>query len=89
MRVRVRFTVDKPLPRGTVMKVGGERFWVDIKIERLPGFCYCCGCLWHVLRECSDYDEEVPEDELPYRTWLRASPIKNKGRGGGADREAE
>ncbi|KAL2921042.1 Arginine biosynthesis bifunctional protein ArgJ mitochondrial [Bienertia sinuspersici] len=89
MRVRVWFTVDKPLPRGTVMKVGGERIWVDIKIERLPGFCYCCWCLRHVLRECSDYDEEVPEAELPYSTWLRASPIKNRGRGGGADREAE
>ncbi|KAL2925745.1 Copper homeostasis protein cutC-like protein, partial [Bienertia sinuspersici] len=89
MRARVRFNVYKPLPRGTVMKVGGERIWVDIKIERLPGFCYCCGCLGYVLRECSDYDEEVPEADLPYRTWLRASPIKNKGRGAGAYREAK
>ncbi|KAL2943510.1 hypothetical protein RDABS01_031858 [Bienertia sinuspersici] len=44
MRVRVRFRVEKPLPRGTVMKIGGEHIWVDIKIKRLPGFCYACGC---------------------------------------------
>ncbi|KAL2899276.1 ATP-dependent RNA helicase glh-1 [Bienertia sinuspersici] len=76
MRVRVRLRVDKPLPRGTVMKIGGERILVDIKVERLPRFCYACGCLGHVLRECVEYDEDVAESELPYATWLRASSIK-------------
>lgn len=52
MRIRVRLRVDKPLPRGSTMKLGGERIWVDFRLERLPGFCYACGCLGHVLREC-------------------------------------
>ncbi|KAL2932148.1 Branchpoint-bridging protein [Bienertia sinuspersici] len=89
MRVRVLFKVDKPLPRGTVMKIGGERIWVDIKIERLPGFCYAIGCLGHVLRECSAYDEEVPESELPYGTWLRASPMKTRNGGGKPEKDIE
>ncbi|KAL2944391.1 Synaptojanin-2 [Bienertia sinuspersici] len=38
----------------------GEKIWVDFRIERLPGFCYVCGCLGHSMKECDDYDEESP-----------------------------
>ncbi|KAL2931465.1 DhaKLM operon coactivator DhaQ [Bienertia sinuspersici] len=38
MRVRVQMNVHKPLPGGTPMRIMGERFWVDFRIERLPGF---------------------------------------------------
>ncbi|KAL2930824.1 Guanine nucleotide-binding protein subunit beta, partial [Bienertia sinuspersici] len=89
MRVRVRMDVHKPLPRGSTMKLGGERIWVDFRYERLSGFCFVCGCLRHGVRECDDYDEEVPENELPYGTWLRASPQKNRARMGNQDRENE
>ncbi|KAL2924172.1 hypothetical protein RDABS01_028795 [Bienertia sinuspersici] len=89
MRIRVRMNVNKPLPRGSTMKLSGERLWVDIRIERLPGFCYSCGCLGHVLCECNDYDEEVPESELPYGQWLRVSPVKLRGRGNNPDKDVE
>ncbi|KAL2899870.1 SkfA peptide export ATP-binding protein SkfE [Bienertia sinuspersici] len=85
----VRMKVDKPLPRGSMMKLGGERIWVDIRIERLPGFCYSYGCLGHVLRECSDFDEEVPESEFPYVQWLRASHVKLRGRGNNPEKEVK
>ncbi|KAL2901046.1 Gag-Pro-Pol polyprotein [Bienertia sinuspersici] len=89
MRIRVRMKVDKPLPRGTAMKLGRARLWVDMRIERVPGFCYACGCLGHVLRECNDYDEEVPKSDLPYGAWLRASPMKMRGKGNNPEKEVK
>ncbi|KAL2944371.1 Lipoxygenase 2 chloroplastic [Bienertia sinuspersici] len=56
----MKSNVNKPLPRGSTMKIGGEKIWVDFRIERLPGFCYVCGCLGHSMKECDDYDEESP-----------------------------
>ncbi|KAL2901302.1 Transcription elongation factor GreA, partial [Bienertia sinuspersici] len=41
MIIRVRLNVNKPLPRGSTMKIGGEKIWVDFRIERLPGFLLC------------------------------------------------
>ncbi|KAL2899896.1 Trehalose phosphorylase [Bienertia sinuspersici] len=62
-----RLNVHKPLPRGTVMKLTGERIWVDFRIERLLGFCLACGCLGHVLRGCESFDEDVLE--MARRRW--------------------
>ncbi|KAL2893934.1 28S ribosomal protein S24 mitochondrial [Bienertia sinuspersici] len=56
MRIRVVMDVNKPIPRGSTMKLEGENIWVDFMIERLPEFCYACGCLGHNMRECNDYD---------------------------------
>ncbi|KAL2895967.1 Gag-Pro-Pol polyprotein [Bienertia sinuspersici] len=81
--------VDKPLSRGTAMKIGGGRIWVDFRYERLPGFCYVCGCLGHSHRECEDYEEDTPESEMPYGSWLKASPNKTRNKGNNQDRESE
>ncbi|KAL2927420.1 hypothetical protein RDABS01_034070, partial [Bienertia sinuspersici] len=89
MRIRVRINVHNPLPRGTTMKMGGKRLWLDFRIERLPGFCYTCSCLGHGLRQCDEFDEETPESELPYGSWIRASPVKQKARMGIQDCEVE
>ncbi|KAL2905283.1 hypothetical protein RDABS01_003993 [Bienertia sinuspersici] len=89
MRIRVRLNVNKPLPRGSTMKIGGEKIWVEFRMERLSGLRYVCGCLGHNMKECNDYDDETPESELPYGAWLRASPIKMHERGGNPEREVE
>lgn len=53
----------------------GERdpIWLRFKYERLPNFCYYCGCLGHLERECTiTGDISVGIKDLPYGRWWRA-----------------
>lgn len=45
LRVKVKLEANKPLRRGTKVKVGSmaEEEWIPITIEKLPDFCYQCG----------------------------------------------
>ncbi|KAJ8434434.1 hypothetical protein Cgig2_025404 [Carnegiea gigantea] len=47
---------------------------------KLPDFCYACGKLGHVYQGCALFDENIPETELQYGDFPRASPIKPKGK---------
>lgn len=66
MRVRVRLNITKPLKR--VLKIrgsDGEEIVVSFSYERLPNFCYLCGKMGHILRECElryDLGIEIDED---------------------------
>lgn len=43
----------KPLQRGIKFMPGKcKEIWCPIQYERLTDFCYCCGLLEHMLREC-------------------------------------
>ena len=78
LRVKVQVDVRKPLLRGVTMQNDGEGDgdWCPIQYEFLPNFCYGCGLLGHVLREC-DYSLGK-EGEQQYGDWLRASPAKRR-----------
>ncbi|KAL2932982.1 Protein lin-28-like protein A [Bienertia sinuspersici] len=80
MRIKVMIDFDKPLRRGIKIAINSNTSkWVDIKYERLGDFCYNCGKLGHVDRECTmmqgDYDKP---NNMVYKCgpWLRASPLK-------------
>ncbi|KAL5774833.1 hypothetical protein ACOSP7_012390 [Xanthoceras sorbifolium] len=75
LRVRVLIDVLKPLKRGLRFMFGdnGEECSVLLRYERLPNFCYFCGKMGHLLRECRDNEKEVVEGAaLKYGVWLRA-----------------
>lgn len=83
IRIRVEIRIDKPLKRGTKIKIGNKPpTWLPITYERLPTFCYLCGMLGHLHKDCpSTQDEEekeeiIDDDCLPYGDWMRASPLK-------------
>lgn len=46
-RARVEIDVAEPLPRKMEVQVGKRSFWVKVRFERLPNFCYRCGMLDH------------------------------------------
>ncbi|KAL8496990.1 hypothetical protein ACS0TY_020609 [Phlomoides rotata] len=82
IRIKVKVDYRKPLRRGSFLELKeGSQVWVDFKYERLSSFCYLCGTLGHMRRECdlaegeADLDD-IPEEKLPFGEWMRASPMK-------------
>ncbi|KAL2942601.1 hypothetical protein RDABS01_030951, partial [Bienertia sinuspersici] len=78
MRFRVDLRLDKPLRRWIRVSVSGGSKWIELKYEKLMDFCYACGCIGHSLNGCQHYDDSTPEGELPYGSWMRASPTKKR-----------
>lgn len=83
VRVRVNLDLSKALKRGTKIKnKEGKVCWIPVTYERLPNFCYGCGKIGHLHRDClevSDDEEEGwerKEDNLKFGDWMRASPMK-------------
>ncbi|KAL5750648.1 hypothetical protein ACOSP7_025251 [Xanthoceras sorbifolium] len=65
IRVRVMVDVLKPLKRGLRVQLdeGSEDITtVMVCYKRLPTFCYHCGRIEHLTRECSDYKKKAVED---------------------------
>ncbi|KAK1550870.1 hypothetical protein Q3G72_026149 [Acer saccharum] len=56
LRVRVAIEIDKPIRRFLRVDVlrDGEETIMPIQYERLPNFCFSCGFLGHMIRDCSN-----------------------------------
>ncbi|KAL0015264.1 hypothetical protein SO802_002333 [Lithocarpus litseifolius] len=84
LRIRVEVPLDKPLRRGSKIKVpDGEVIWVAFKYERLISFCFRCGIIGHEAKTCEK--PRCPEEqENRYREWMKAKfrrmeePSRNK-----------
>lgn len=44
---------------------------ITVQYEKLPEFCYRCGCIGHQYKECVSYKNQAKED-LPYGPWTKA-----------------
>ncbi|XP_057247549.1 uncharacterized protein LOC130589924 [Beta vulgaris subsp. vulgaris] len=78
-RLRILLDVTKPLKRvqRIAVKSGGSVL-VEIKYERLPTFCYLCGVIGHIERDCLSNVAEDKEVEKQWGSWIRASPRKGR-----------
>ncbi|KAL2902909.1 Gag-Pro-Pol polyprotein [Bienertia sinuspersici] len=67
----------KPLRRlQKIRNKRGETCWVELKYERLPFFCYICGVMGHIERDCQEEEVEGDEKGRQWGAWLKASPRK-------------
>ena len=77
LRIRVRLDVTKPLCRGRKARFEkGRESWVSFKYERLPNFCYWCGCVTHSDKDCSYWlcnKNSLRVEDQQYGPWMRAS----------------
>lgn len=75
-RIRVELNVEKTLRRGIfVVTDNRQKFWVPFKYEMLPRYCFGCGRMGHILRNCGVVMEEVknlPEDDYPFLLAMKA-----------------
>ncbi|XP_057416240.1 uncharacterized protein LOC130710872 [Lotus japonicus] len=69
-RVRAWVRVDAPLRRGhMIAPEKGAPLKLRFKYEKLINFCYRCGRMDHVQKECGF---EIPAGGAPFGPWLRA-----------------
>lgn len=71
-RIRTRIDVTQPLKRFVCISTPhqDEDTIIPLAYERLPDFCYSCGCIGHSLRDCTLPVET--EGQLNYGSWLKA-----------------
>uniref|UniRef100_A0A803P614 Reverse transcriptase domain-containing protein n=1 Tax=Cannabis sativa TaxID=3483 RepID=A0A803P614_CANSA len=85
LRIRVKLLVTKPLMRGQMIKLPKIRdeFWVDFRYERLPEFCFECGCLGHPFERCVAFMERMDsgnaDDDFQYGPWMKGSKLPTNG----------
>jgi hypothetical protein len=57
LRVKVRLQIAQPLMRGMIVQVGGgcdwKEKWCHFEYEYLPAFCYNCGIIGRVDKNCA------------------------------------
>lgn len=78
IRFKVKIDISRPLKRGLSVLVGGELLWLAIKYESLPIYCFNCGHIGHIFKDCADFNhmkEQEPKD-LPFGPVIKASPLK-------------
>lgn len=77
-RTRVTMDITKPLKRRMrIKRDGGDWSWISFKYERLSTFCFVCGMLGHLERDCGIvYAHPDKEITRAYGVWLRA-PTRN------------
>ncbi|XP_021738182.1 uncharacterized protein LOC110704671 [Chenopodium quinoa] len=77
MRIKVMVDITKPLRRGIkVATCPSMSKWVGFKYERLGDFCYFCGRLRHLNKDCLEQEKVEEERSLvfQYGPFMVASP---------------
>ncbi|KAM0928755.1 hypothetical protein ACQ4PT_001971 [Festuca glaucescens] len=78
LRVKIRLNILKPLRRGTMVEVdeSGRTIWCPLEYEYLPDFCYICGIIGHLNKECSIKLKKGEEPQ--FGKWLKWTPPKRQ-----------
>lgn len=80
IRLRVSMKITQPLKKILFIESeDGKKIPVAVEYEKLPDFCYCCGCIGHSYTECGK-DEGQPKNDLAHGPRLKAVSWAEKTR---------
>ena len=87
IRAKVRFDVSKPLKCCTKIRLNfeGDICWVDFRYEKLQEFCFACGILGHLVRDCGNaaVAATTKMGNFPYGLFLCGSQAFHQSNGNG------
>ncbi|KAK6126693.1 hypothetical protein DH2020_039562 [Rehmannia glutinosa] len=75
IKILVEVDLEKPLMRGTNLKLDGETYWISFKYENFQSFCFTCGLIGHTERSCQNRKEDLGRNSLKegqFGDWMRA-----------------
>lgn len=80
LRFKVEIDIREPLMRGFNLKLSGNQFWVGLKYESLPIYCYNYGIIGHLQKQCNRGGSKTFEklDDIPYGPHIRTSTLKRE-----------
>ncbi|OMO91045.1 Endonuclease/exonuclease/phosphatase [Corchorus capsularis] len=77
LRMKVKINVEDPLKTGFYLQRKDKpSSWVSFKYERIPDFCYHCGRLGHLAKNCTFRHDGRKKGN--YGQWLKATHLKQK-----------
>ncbi|PON53097.1 Zinc knuckle CX2CX4HX4C [Parasponia andersonii] len=86
-RSQIHFYKKNPLNCRIKVRLGSasECFWVEVKYECIPDFCFLCGRVRHVVRDCKvKIDEELKNStNYNFGAWLKAYSGRRSGSSNG------
>lgn len=73
IRIKVKLDISRPLKRGLMLKIDetGEQLWITIRYERIPDFCFHCGIIGHVAKECIKACVNKEENHFEFGSWMK------------------
>ncbi|KAK2978780.1 hypothetical protein RJ640_011308 [Escallonia rubra] len=77
LRIRTLIDTRKPLTRGVLVNRNGtDQLLVGIKYERFRNFCFHCGCLGQLEKDCDAryHQNQERQKKFSYWVWLKAEP---------------
>ena len=91
LRAKVWFDLDKPLVRVVLITIK-ERMKYLVQYEKLPSFCFFCGCMGHEVTECGDGVHSKASCQwgdwlrVPFQSMVAGREEYNRSRGRGRGR---
>ena len=79
IKILVEVNIEKPLLRGTIVRMNGSARWIEFRYEKCPDFCYCCGLLGHNEKNCKIKGNYL-DKETQFGAWMRANNSRSPRR---------
>ena len=80
LRMKMAIDVEKPLVAGFWVPRENGKVWAEVKYEKVADFCFECGRLGHVMKNCEYGDEGIDrgEGKKRYGLWMKVAPLREE-----------